>query len=229
MRLGRALVELLVAEGCSVAIHHHSSTREAELLRSEILERGGRAIVLAGDLADAEVPPRLIDEAVAGLGSLEILINNAAVFPDEAFAETTRESWDRQMAINLRAPFLLSRGFVSAFSSQDGGQILNVTDQRIRRPAGDHFAYRLAKLSLAEMTRILALELAPRVRVNAVALGAILPPAGEDEAAFRERVSRAVPLGFPGGKEALIRAARFLLTSEFETGVVLPVDGGEYL
>ena len=229
VRLGRALVELLAAEGCRVAIHHHSSREEADELRGRIEDRGGRVVVLRGDLVDPEVPDRLLEEAVAELGSLEILVNNASVFPHEGFAETSRESWDRQMAIGLRAPFLLCRGFASLSSSAPVRQILNVTDRRVRRPACDHFAYRLAKLGLTEMTRMLALELAPDFRVNAIAPGALLPPPGESDEAFRARAASTVPLGVPGGEEALVRAARFLLTAEFETGVVLPVDGGEFL
>lgn len=227
VRLGRALVELLADEGCGVAVHHHTSESEARTLVASLERRGLPAVALRADLADAAAATDLVPAARDALGSVEILINNAAVFPPGEFLDTGVESWDRQMAIDLRAPFLLSQSFVAGLTGT--GQILNVTDRRVRRPATDHFAYRLAKSAVAEMTRMLARELAPRVRVNAVALGALLAPPGEDAEAFRERVRSTVPLGAPGGPRALVHAARFLLTAPFQTGVVLPVDGGEYL
>lgn len=229
VRLGRSLVTMLAAEGCGVAIHHHTSTSEAEALVAEVRATGREAVALQGDLSDPSVPEGLVRDSVRALGSLEILVNSAAVFPDRGLAETDAANWDAQMAVNLRAPFLLSRAFANGLGERSPGRILNLTDRRIRRPAGDHFAYRLTKAALAEMTRMLAVELAPRVTVNAIALGAMLPPAGESRRAFEARVEGSVPLGRAGGPGALVAAARYLLTSDFVTGAVLPVDGGEYL
>ncbi|MDX1632774.1 MAG: SDR family oxidoreductase [Thermoanaerobaculia bacterium] len=228
VRLGRSLVTFLAEEGCGVAVHHHSSASEAEALVSELRSQGRDAVSLQGDLADPRVPEILVREAIRALGSLEILVNSAAVFPDRGLAETDAESWDAQMAVNLRAPFLLSRAFAETLGGARGS-ILNLTDNRVHRPAGDHFAYRLSKVGLSEMTRMLAAELAPGATVNAVALGAILPPPGESRSDFEARVRDSVPLGRAGGPGALVAAARYLLTSDFVTGAVLPVDGGEYL
>jgi glucose 1-dehydrogenase len=118
---------------------------------------------------------------------------------------------------------------VAGLGPADRGKIVNVTDARVRRPGPGHLAYRVAKAGLAHLTELLAVELAPAVTVNAVAPGAILAPPGEGEAAFTERVARVVPLQRAGGAASVAAAVLYLLREDFLTGVVLPVDGGEYL
>src|SRR5262249_9542652 len=160
------------------------------------------------------------------------LVNNAGVFLPGDLSSTSLRDWDTQLALNLRAPFLLSQAFARDRARNDerpAGCIVNVTDARVQRIGRDHLAYRVSKAALAHLTAILALELAPDVRVNAVAPGAMLPPPGEADAQFQRRVATVVPLGRAGGVEAVAEAVLYLLRQEFTTGVVLPVDGGEYL
>ena len=142
---------------------------------------------------------------------------------------TDPESWELQFAVNLRAPYLLSRAFVEALPASAEGQIVNLLDARLARHGADHLAYRMTKAALASMTGSLAPELAPSIRVNAIAPGAILPPPGGSDEELREFAAEHVPLGRPGGPEAIAEATLHLLSNRFLTGVVLPVDGGEFL
>src|SRR6185503_11126522 len=163
------------------------------------------------------------------LGGLDVLVNSAAVFLPADLAGTTLEVWERQMALNLRAPFLLSQAFAGALPAGGSGKIVNVTDARTRRPGTDHLAYRVSKAGLQHLTELLALSLAPRITVNAVAPGAMLAPCDGDESALLRRVASAVPLRRAGGDQPVADAVLYLLREDFATGVVLPVDGGEYL
>jgi glucose 1-dehydrogenase len=133
------------------------------------------------------------------------------------------------MAVNLRAPFFLSQAFAAQLPPDLEGQIVNITDARVLRAGFDHLAYRLTKSALVSLTQALALELAPRIRVNAVALGAILPPPGEDERYLQELARKDVPLQQPGNAEMVAANVLHLLRQPFLTGVILPIDGGQFL
>ena len=133
------------------------------------------------------------------------------------------------MAINLRAPFLLSRLFAEQVPADGRGAIVNILDARIYRPAGDHFAYRIAKAGLAAMTEMLAQDLAPRITVNGVAPGAMLPPPGKDAEWLRRLGEKRVPLKRPGNPLDVAESVLFLLMEDFLTGCILRLDGGEYL
>jgi NAD(P)-dependent dehydrogenase (short-subunit alcohol dehydrogenase family) len=133
------------------------------------------------------------------------------------------------MAINLRAPFFLSQAFARQLPPGAPGQIINVTDARVLRAGYDYLAYRLTKSALVTLTRALALELAPQIRVNAVALGAILPPPGEDERYLQQLAQERVPLRRTGSAEIVAANVLHLLQQPFLTGVIFPIDGGEFL
>jgi glucose 1-dehydrogenase len=229
VRLGRALALALAEAGCAVLVHYGRSEEAAEDTCRAIRALGGRAERRSADLSDPAAPGRLVQAAVDAFGHLDVLINSAALFLEGGVEETSIEVWDRQFAVNLRAPFLLSRAFARQLPEGRRGRILNLTDARIFRPGTDHFAYRLTKGALAALTENLALALAPRITVNALALGAILPPpdAGDD---YLERlVADQVPLRRAGGSEAVTRNALHLLRDDFVTGVVLKVEGGQFL
>jgi NAD(P)-dependent dehydrogenase (short-subunit alcohol dehydrogenase family) len=196
---------------------------------AELGAHGGRAAALQADLMSPVACRQLVDEARQRLGGLDVLVNNAALFLPGDLAATTLEVWERQMALNLRAPWLLAQAFVAGLAPGAEGKIVNVGDARARRPGRGHLAYRVTKAALAHLTELLALELAPRVTVNAVAPGALLPHSGEEETAFRQRVEPGVPLRRIGGPEPVAHAVLFLLREDFATGVILPVDGGEFL
>jgi NAD(P)-dependent dehydrogenase (short-subunit alcohol dehydrogenase family) len=186
-------------------------------------------VTLRADLAEARTCTTLVDAAREALGDLDVLVNGAALFLPGDLETTTLGDWERQLALNLRAPFLLSQAFARSLPAPRQGKIVNIADARARRPGRGHLAYRLSKVALVHLTELLALELAPRITVNAVAPGAMLPPPGEGSAAFARRVATAVPLGHAGGAEPVADAVLYLLREDFATGVVLRVDGGEYL
>jgi pteridine reductase len=228
-RLGRALASALAGAGCAVAVQYWQSEAGAREVTAAIRDHGGHAAALQADLAEAAAAARLIGEAAAALGRLDVLVNNAAVFLPGTLASTSLEQWESQLALNLRAPFLLTQAFVAQLPADRIGKVVNVADARVRRPAPGHLAYRLTKAALVHLTEVLAVELAPRVTVNAVAPGAMLPPPGEAADAFAGRVARVVPLRRAGGAQPVVDAVLYLLREDFATGVVLPVDGGEYL
>ncbi len=229
VRLGRAITLALAEAGCDVFIHYGRSEEPARKAKEEVEAQGVRAAIHCADLAKAEAAQGVIPAAVEALGRVDILVNNAAIFLEGGLAGTSLQEWDAQFAINLRAPFLLSKAFAAQVPPDGQGQIVNITDARVFRPAPDHFAYRLTKSALVTMTETLALDLAPRIRVNAVALGAILPPPGKDEVYLEKLAQELVPLRYPGSAAAVTRTILHLLREDFMTGAVVKLDGGQFL
>lgn len=228
VRVGRAISLALAAAGCDLLIHYGRSATPAGETAAAARAFGVNVHTHQANLADAAETAGIIPAGVAALGHIDILINNAAIFLDGGLTDTTLAMWQTQMAINLQAPFLLSQAFVQQLGTRPG-QIINISDARITRPGADHFAYRLTKTALVAMTEGLALELAPNVRVNAVALGAILPPPGEDERYIQTLAQQRVPLRRPGNAQLVAENVLHLLRQEFLTGVTIRLDGGEFL
>jgi glucose 1-dehydrogenase len=230
VRIGRALALALARRGCDLFIHFGRSGGPAESVRDAARALGVRAEIHGADLADPDRVAGVVPAAVDAFGGVDVLVNNAAIFPEEdVFGAVDDALWDRLFAINLKAPFFLSQAFAAQRGDGRPGAIVNIADARTRQPGTDHFAYRLTKAGLWQMTEMLAVALAPAVRVNAVALGAILPPPGMDEDYILEYARRRVPLGHPGGTRAVVEAVECLLDGDFVTGAVLPLDGGEFL
>ena len=230
VRIGRGIVLALADAGCDVMVHYGSSAGAAESAAAAARELGVRAAVHGADLSDAGAVDGIVPAACEALGRVDILVNNAAIFPEEdRFDVTDVALWEKLFAINLRAPFFLSQAFASNLAGPREGAIVNIADARTRQPGTDHFAYRLTKGGLSQMTEMLAAELAPAVRVNAVALGAILPPPGQGEDYLRDYADRRVPLGHPGGLTTVTANVLHLLRQPFLTGAVVPLDGGEFL
>ena len=228
--MGRALVEALAAEGCRVVVHYGRSAGPAEELRALLESSGAEVELVSADLRVPESPARVVAAAVDRFGRLDVLINSAAVFPeDDSFDSLTASGFDGIVDLNLRAPLLLVRELARHLPPDGRGAVLQVLDARTRRTGTDHFVYRLAKGALWSATENLALAMAPRVRVNAVALGAILPPPGAGPERLERIVSERVPLGFSGGTRSVTASALHLLENDFLTGVIIPVDGGEFL
>jgi pteridine reductase len=229
VRLGKAIALGLAEAGADVVITYHSSVRPAEATRAEIAALGRRALVYQADFSQSTAVTPLVDTIIATWGRLDILVNSAAIFVHGDWDDTTEENWDDHFAINLKAPFFLSQAFARYVkASGRRGHIVNIADWRAVRPGADHVAYTLAKAGLVAMTKSLALALAPDVQVNAIAPGLILPPpgAGED---FVARKAQEIPLKRPGSPEEIVRAVRYLLGSEFVTGELVYVTGGEHL
>jgi NAD(P)-dependent dehydrogenase (short-subunit alcohol dehydrogenase family) len=224
-RLGRATALALADEGVNIVIHHRASAAEARNLRRELEARGVRAWPLEAELADARACEALIPRALEAAGALEILVNNAAAFPADTVDDLTRERLLAMVEVNAWAPFALGRSFARAV---ERGVVINFLDTRLRGYDPSHVAYIMSKHLLERFTRVMALEFAPGVRVNAVAPGLILPPAGKDET-YLDRLAARVPLQRHGEPEQVAAAVVFLAQSEFITGQVIYVDGGRHL
>jgi len=224
-RLGMALSARLAAESANIIIHFRKSGDEAEALAGRIRRSGVRAWTVQADLEDPAESDRLVEKAWGMSGGFSILVNSASMFEKGSVPHVTLEDFERHMLSNAWAPFALSRAFARKAS---GGQILNLLDARVQGYNFSHVAYHLSKRALEYLTRHLALELAPALRVNAVGPGLILPPAGEDMA-YLERLKETAPLKRHGAPEDVAEAAVFLLTNDYITGQVLNVDGGRHL
>ena len=230
IRVGRAITLALAEAGCHVFIHYGRSAAAAQQTLTDARARGVQAHIFSADLANAAATENVIPAALEKYGRIDILINSAAIFPEtDSFTNTDLTLWDKLFNINLRAPFLLSRAFANQVPPEAQGKIINILDARTRQPAPDHFVYRFTKGSLWQMTEMLAHELAPRITVNGVALGAILPPPGQDQSYLDNIAQQRVPLKRSGSAEIVAKNILHLLRQDFLTGVVTPIDGGEFL
>lgn len=225
-RLGRAFAEGLIGRGASVAVHYCKSAEGAKAVVAFAQKRGARAAAIQADLCDLREAVSLLERAERELGEeIDWLVNNASIFEPAGPLETKLDRWQRHLDVNLTAPFLLSQSFARA-RAERGGAIVNILDWRARRPDPDAFAYTISKAGLDAMTRALAREFAPGIRVNGLALGPILPPPGASEVKEVHRV----PLGRAGRVEECVEALCFLLKgATYVTGDVLHVDGGRNL
>jgi pteridine reductase len=224
-RVGRAFVEALAEAGADVVIHYGASAKEAEELARTIAGGDRRAAIVGADLADPDQAEGLLDLAERALGPVDWLVNSAAIFEPLGVDETTADAWDRHFAVNLRAPFLLSQAFARARAGRPGA-IVNILDWRALRPGADHFPYSISKAGLAAMTHALGVALAPSIRVNGLALGAILPPSDSGESQLLKKV----PAGRWARLEEVGSALRFLLEGpDYITGVIVHIDGGRHL
>jgi len=229
-RLGAACVRRLHAEGCNVVLHYRSSESEALSLAAELNDRRPASVYLVkADLSRLDQIERLASEACAPWGGLDVLINNASLFYPQAVGQVCERDWDDLMGGNLKAPFFLAQALAPTLSARSGC-IVNITDIHAERGLPGYPVYSIAKSGLAAMTKILAKELAPQVRVNAVAPGAILWPESELNAFQQAEILRKVPLGHCGHVEDIANAVRFLIEdANYVTGQVLAVDGGRLL
>ncbi len=226
-RVGAQLVRALHAEGANLAIHCHRSLEAAQSLAAELnAVRPASAEVLGADLRDASQPERLVTQACERFGGLNLLINNASSFYPTPLGSITLSQWQDLMGTNLQAPLFMAQAAAPPLKASRGA-IINIVDIHGLRPLLDHAVYSTAKAGLIMLTRALARELAPEVRVNAVAPGAVLwPEAGMDEQR-KEKILEQTPLHRPGSPADIARAVLFFAAdSPFVTGQILAVDGG---
>lgn len=227
-RIGAAIARALHARGLAVAIHYRRSRAAAEALGAELeAARPGSTALLGADLLEDGAPQRLVEATCARLGGLDVLVNNASTFHPTPLATIDAAAWDDLMGTNLRAPLLLAQAAAEPLAAR-GGAIVNLADLHGLRPLRDHLVYSCAKAGLVMLTRALAVELAPAVRVNALAPGAILwPEGGEPAGERREAIIARTPLARLGRPEEVAAAVVFLACdATFTTGALLPVDGG---
>lgn len=223
-RVGAAIAERVAAAGATVAVHYHRSSEGAELVCRNIAAQGGQAFALRADLSDANQVTRLMDEALAGLGGLDLLVASAAGYDRQPFVDVSADDFDRSLALNVRAPFLLAQAARPALSA-NGGSIVLVTCTSPRAPYSGYASYIVSKGALQTLMRVLAVELAPEIRVNAVAPGTVLPPVGLSPAELGALVE-ATPLSRIGSATDVADAVVYLATAPFVTGVEIVVDGG---
>jgi len=215
----------LAQQGARVVIHHNRSEPEAVALCEEIRRLGAAAWRIQGDLADAEQAARVFRDAVAQAGAIDILINNASIFEPDTIWDATEDSLLSNLRIHAIAPLTLAR----EMAKQGGeGHIINLLDTRVTVYDKKHVSYHISKRVLVTLTRMLALELAPRIVVNGVAPGLILPPAGQDES-YLQGLVYTNPLKRHGGPADVTEAVLFLLRSHFITGQILYIDGGYHM
>ena len=227
-RLGRAIVSMLAAEGWAVAVHCNSSREEGEALARQIRSSGGKAEVLGADLCEEAEVETLVSRATEALGPLGCLINNASIFERDEVLYVTRESWDRHMEANLRAPFVLMQAFARSLPLEAEGVVINLTDERVWSLTPHFVSYTLSKAGLWTLTQTMALALAPRIRVNAVGPGPALPSPRQNQEQF-DRQCAAMPLKRGTNPEEIAEAVRYILSASAMTGQMIALDGGQHL
>lgn len=225
-RLGRAIAIALGADGAHVAVHYHGSEDGARATAGAIAAAGGTASVFRADLRDADAGSRLAADVAAACGRLDVLVNSAASMLRTPLDTVTPSQWDEVFALNLRAPFFLSVAAARAMGAE-GGAIVNVADHMGFESWPAFVPHGVSKAGVSAMTRALAGALAPRVRVNAVAPGAVLAPDGWAEA-DQARYVKDTPLARLGTPDDVIVAIRYLISATYVTGETLFVDGGRH-
>lgn len=228
-RVGRAIALELAAHGAHVVVHYRSAAQEAAATVAAAEQYGVRALALAADLADASQVAALAAESEARTGGIAVLVNSASNYLETPFDTITEAAWDASLDVNCKAPFVLSWHLGRAMRARGQGVIVNIADWAAERPYRGYLPYCVSKAALVALTRALARELAPPVRVNAVAPGPVLlPESFTPEQA--EAVRRATPLARLGSAEAVARCVRFLVEeADFSTGALVHVDGGRAL
>ena len=226
-RVGRALAVALGARGMHVIVHYNASSAGAEETVRLVVGAGGSAEAMGADLGNTQEAERLVDRALAARGSLDVLVNSAAVMRRTPLGETSVRDWDEMFALNVRAPYFLSQRAAPALRTARGS-IVNIADLAAFETWPAYVPHGITKSAVVQMTRALARVLAPEVRVNAIAPGVVLLPDGwSDEDA--ERLRATTPLGRLGSPDDVAGAMLYLLDAGYVTGEVITVDGGRHV
>jgi NAD(P)-dependent dehydrogenase (short-subunit alcohol dehydrogenase family) len=227
-RIGRALALALAEDGFAVAVHYHRSRAAAENVVAAIRAQGGKALAFNADLAQEDEVSGLVPQVDRVLGPIGCLVNNASVFDNDTVATASRNSWDRHLAVNLRAPFVLIQDMAARLPAEAGGVVVNMLDQRVWALTPCFVSYTLSKTGLWTLTRTMALALAPRIRVNGIGPGPTLPSARQGREQFlRQRAE--MPLKRGTSPEEIAAALRFILSAPAMTGQMIALDGGQHL
>jgi NAD(P)-dependent dehydrogenase (short-subunit alcohol dehydrogenase family) len=225
-RVGRELALSVARAGGDVVVHYGHSQSEAQSLSNEVQDLGRKAYLLQADLDEPAQVSTIISRA-SEYGTLFALVNNAAIFQSLTWQSTTLEDWNHHLIVNLTTPFLLSQAFANSLPADGTGRIINLLDWRVSRPSADHLPYTISKSALAALTSSLAIALAPRITVNSLALGAVLPPS---EGMAPPNILKNVPAGRWADLTEVGQVLIFLLDGPaYITGEVIYVDGGRHL
>lgn len=225
-RIGAAIARGLAGAGYAVALHCRGSRAEADAVAAAIAAGGARAVVVEGDLADAAACERILDEAAAALGRLTLLVNNASLFEKDSLQDLKLDRWERQFAVNLRAPVLLARRFAAQADAADDPSIVNIVDQRVLKLTPQVFSYTLTKAALHTATVTMAQALAPAIRVNAVGPGPTIANIHDGEAGMAREVA-GVPLARVVPAADIADAVLYLAGARSVTGQMIAVDSGQ--
>lgn len=223
-RVGRAIAMGLAREGARVAVHYNETADGARSVVESIRAQGGDAFAVAADLSDPAAAARLVDAAADHWGTLDVLVNSAGVMRRTPVGSVTPADWDAIFAINLRAPFFAAQAAAARMGVR-GGAIVNIADLAGLETWSEYVPHGISKAGVIQLTRALAHAMAPHVRVNAVAPGAVLLPAAWDEAAAAHLVAT-TPLRRLGTPEDVVGAVLYLLHADYVTGETIVVDGG---
>lgn len=227
-RLGKAIAQAMAEDGYAVAAHYNGSAKDAEALAAEIIAAGGAAAAFQADLSDPSAAGPLFAAVTATLGPVGLLVNSASLYDDGPLPELTEEGWRALIDVNLTAPVMLMKAMAAQAAPPEGASVVNLCDVQTSAPSPQFFAYFCAKIGLEGATRLAALELAPRIRVNGIAPGLVLPSWGQSDAEYAARQDT-TPLCRGLGPADIVGAVRYLRDARQVTGHVLPVDAGQRL
>lgn len=231
-RVGAAICRVLHAQGAQLMIHYNTSVNEARALQAELnLIRSNSVAIVQGDLLNIDVLPSLVHETIKQFGKLDVLINNASTYYATEIGKINEDNWQDLIGSNLKAPVFLTQA-AAAELRKNHGCVVNITDMHVERPKKGYIVYSVAKAGLVTLTKSLAHELGPEVRVNAVAPGPVQWPEGNPQfdEVYRQRVINQTLLKRVGEPEDVAKAVKFLIyDAPFVTGHVLAVDGGRSL
>lgn len=225
-RIGRRITERLVQGGWSVAIHYNGSNEAAEEAAEEARAAGVEAVTVSADLEDESAYKGLIAEAADGLGPLTALVNNASIFQDDP--DDDLAIWAKHMAVHVRAPYMLTKALAAGLAEGASGAVVNIVDQRVLNPTKHFPGYSISKMALWDQTQVLARALAPRVRVNAVGPGPVLPSTRQSDEDFQAQAAQ-TPLARAVEPEEIAAAVAYLLDAQAVTGQIIAVDSGQHL
>ena len=229
IRLGRAIAIALGEAGCNLALHYNTSVESVIQVKSDLEKMGRKAHVFQQDLEDISHVQDLMTQVCSEFGHIDILINNAGIYPAGSGKAATPEKINKVFNVNLFSPWLLISAFASQLPREVQGKVINISDGKVFRNGTDHFSYRVTKQAINTITAMFALELAPNITVNAIAPGTMLPLLGYEHVDLQVVADRQIPLKRIGSPEIIAQNVLHILSQDFMTGDVIRVDGGEFL
>lgn len=229
VRIGRAIALSLAEDGHPVAVHYRGSRTEADTTVTQLRTLGVAAVAVQADLADHQAVLDLVPNAAAALGQpIGVLVNNASLFQNDRINNVTQQGFDDHMAVNLRAPLFLAQQFAEALPEDQNGAIVNLIDMRVLKPLPGFVSYTISKAGLEVLTRTLAMALAPRIRVNGIGPGPVLPNERQSDAQFQKQWQSTL-LRRGAHPDEIADGVRFLINSPSITGQMIAMDGGQHL
>ena len=229
IRLGRAISLALGKAGCNLALHYNSSLEPVNQVKTELESMGRIASIFHQDLEDISSVPELMSRVCDEFAHIDILINNAGIYPLGTGKGSTPAKINRVFNVNLFSPWLLISAFAKQLPEGTHGKVINISDGSVFHNGTDHFGYRVTKQAINTITAMFALELAPNITVNAIAPGTMLPLQGYEHVDLQAVAERQIPLKRIGSPEIIAENVLHILSQDFMTGSVIRVDGGEFL